>query len=86
MDGKSGEVLGGCKEHLRRGMASLTKIMTCYMVLQLVNLNAAIREETITVSDRAAATNGTRHRSVLLPNFLTSKIFSNFLTCLLVTG
>jgi D-alanyl-D-alanine carboxypeptidase len=86
VDGKSGEVLGGSKAHVRRGMASLTKIMTCYMVLQLVKLNAAIKEEMITVSHRAAATNGTRHRSVLLSNFLTSKIFCNCLTCLLGTG
>ena len=40
-------------------MASLTKIMTCHLVLELAKKNPEILDETITVSERAAAVIGT---------------------------
>ena len=40
-------------------MASLTKMMTCHMVLELAKKNPEIMDETITVSERASAVIGT---------------------------
>jgi D-alanyl-D-alanine carboxypeptidase len=55
VDSESGETLAGSGHQSRRGMASLTKMMTCHMVLELAKLNPDILHETIQVSDRAAS-------------------------------
>lgn len=50
MDGKSGRVLYGKSEDLKRPMASTTKIMTCILALE----NAALGD-TVTASEKAAS-------------------------------
>lgn len=57
-DGKTGKVLWGSKEAEPQTIASTTKIMTAWIVLQLAAENAKTLDEVATVSERAAKTGG----------------------------
>eukprot|EP00826_Nyctotherus_ovalis_P038465 TRINITY_DN3603_c0_g2_i1.p1 TRINITY_DN3603_c0_g2~~TRINITY_DN3603_c0_g2_i1.p1 ORF type:complete len:267 (+),score=47.17 TRINITY_DN3603_c0_g2_i1:70-870(+) len=59
-DSKSGQLLKGKGEHTRREVASLTKIMTAYTVLELANrLLINIKKHVITIDSKSALTMGT---------------------------
>ncbi|MGE3806236.1 MAG: D-alanyl-D-alanine carboxypeptidase family protein, partial [Gemmataceae bacterium] len=57
-DGKTGKLLWGGNETTRRVMASTTKMMTAWIVLQLAAENPKALDEVIVVSERAAKTGG----------------------------
>ena len=57
-DGDSGELLDGAQVNERREMASTTKIMTAYVVLNMVEEQPQIRQELVTFSRRADQTIG----------------------------
>jgi D-alanyl-D-alanine carboxypeptidase (penicillin-binding protein 5/6) len=58
VDGKSGELLAGDEEDVRRDPASTTKIMTAYLVLSLAKKDSRVLKETVTFSERADDTSG----------------------------
>lgn len=58
VDGVTGKVLGGENHAAARPMASTSKIMTAWIVLQLAADDTKILQETITFSERAAKTTG----------------------------
>ncbi|MGH7201489.1 MAG: serine hydrolase, partial [Planctomycetaceae bacterium] len=57
-DGKTGEVLWGSNESDPLHIASTTKIMAAYLVLQLAQESPAVLDETVTFSRRADGTGG----------------------------
>ncbi|TWT78432.1 D-alanyl-D-alanine carboxypeptidase DacB precursor [Posidoniimonas polymericola] len=57
-DAKIGEVLWGYNDSLQRDPASVTKIMTAYLVCQLAEEDPAVLEEVLTFSERADNTSG----------------------------
>jgi D-alanyl-D-alanine carboxypeptidase (penicillin-binding protein 5/6) len=57
-DGKTGKLLGGFNETAPRAIASTTKVMTAYVVLQLAAADAKVLDETVTFSEEAARTPG----------------------------
>ena len=57
-DGRTGELLWGENEDARLDIASTTKIMTAWLVIQLASSDAAVLKETITFSRRADRTPG----------------------------
>jgi len=59
VDGETGEMIGGKCERLNRGIASLTKIMTCYMVIKFAEIEPEILEEYLSVSEKAEKIIGT---------------------------
>ena len=59
-DCKTGELLYGMMEHKKREIASLTKIMTCYVVCKLIReYNVDAKSTYIQVSSLASSMNGT---------------------------
>jgi D-alanyl-D-alanine carboxypeptidase (penicillin-binding protein 5/6) len=60
-DGKTGKLLWGFKEAEPRPIASTTKVMTAWVVLQLASDGKALDEE-VTFSKRAAETRGSSSR------------------------
>ena len=59
-DSKTDSLLFGKLERERREIASLTKIMTCYVVLNLIErFKIDERNEMIEISEQAADTSGT---------------------------
>lgn len=63
-DGKTGKLLWGDNETTRRVMASTTKIMTAWIVLELAAKNPKVLDEVITVSERADKTGGSSAKIV----------------------
>jgi D-alanyl-D-alanine carboxypeptidase (penicillin-binding protein 5/6) len=61
-DGKTGKVLWGSNEAEARPMASTTKIMTAWIVLQLAAGDAKVLDEVVVYSERAAKTTGSSAR------------------------
>src|SRR5438874_4088399 len=61
-DGKTGKFLWGANESETRPIASTTKIMTAWLVLQLAAGDAKVAGETVTFSERAAGTTGSSSR------------------------
>eukprot|EP00826_Nyctotherus_ovalis_P002875 TRINITY_DN10579_c0_g1_i1.p1 TRINITY_DN10579_c0_g1~~TRINITY_DN10579_c0_g1_i1.p1 ORF type:complete len:294 (+),score=83.98 TRINITY_DN10579_c0_g1_i1:200-1081(+) len=60
INGNTGEYFIGCNEHERREIASLTKIMTAYTSMQIINaLDINITESLVEVSFDASLMNGT---------------------------
>jgi D-alanyl-D-alanine carboxypeptidase (penicillin-binding protein 5/6) len=57
-DGKSGRLLWGAREAVPLSMASTTKIMTAWLVVQLAGRNPKVLDEVIAISERAAKTTG----------------------------
>ncbi|MEI4902569.1 hypothetical protein Q8G48_28940, partial [Klebsiella pneumoniae] len=51
-DGKTGELLWGAQESAPRPIASTTKIMTAWVVLQLAAADPKVLDETVTISER----------------------------------
>lgn len=70
LDASSGQVVGGSSHRVRMGMASLTKIMTCHLVVQLAKMDLAVLHELLLVSRHAATVVGTSAR--LLPGDVLS--------------
>jgi len=63
MDGHTGEVLFEKRGHERREMASITKMMTCYVVCKIAQrLQLDVKNTMLTVSMTAAKLNGTSAR------------------------
>jgi serine-type D-Ala-D-Ala carboxypeptidase (penicillin-binding protein 5/6) len=62
VDGKTGKVLWGFNETAARPMASTSKIMTAWIVLRLAADDAALLDDVITFSERAARTPGSSAR------------------------
>jgi serine-type D-Ala-D-Ala carboxypeptidase (penicillin-binding protein 5/6) len=60
LDGNSGLQIDGCNENEPREIASLTKIMTCVIVIQEVIKLKKSFDEYVEVSENAAAIDGTR--------------------------
>lgn len=58
VDGKTGKVLWGAHETEARAIASTTKIMTAWIILQKADKNPKWLDEEIRFSERAAATRG----------------------------
>lgn len=60
MDGRTGEILFGKCENDRREIASMTKIMTCFVVIQIIRKIKLNAEKTmLQVSKNAANIGGT---------------------------
>lgn len=60
-DGNTAELLCGCNEDVRCEMASLTKVMTCYLSLRLVQTSSGLAfDQRVRVSRLAATMPGTR--------------------------
>lgn len=59
VDGNTGELIGGKEEKTPREVASLTKIMTCYLAIQLLSASVS-SDSTVEVSERAGKMTGTR--------------------------
>ena len=60
MDGRTGEILFGKCENDRREIASMTKIMTCFVVIQIIRKIKLNAEKTLLqVSKNAATVGGT---------------------------
>jgi serine-type D-Ala-D-Ala carboxypeptidase (penicillin-binding protein 5/6) len=57
-DGKTGRFLWGSKETEPRAMASTTKIMTAFIILELAAKDPKLLDEILIVSERAAKTGG----------------------------
>jgi len=57
-DGKSGELLWGENADVTRHMASTTKIMTAWIVLQLAEKRSDVLKEIVTISEAADKTSG----------------------------
>lgn len=57
-DGKTGKLLWGSQEALPLTMASTTKIMTAWIVLQLAAADPKLLDEVATISERAAKAGG----------------------------
>jgi serine-type D-Ala-D-Ala carboxypeptidase (penicillin-binding protein 5/6) len=62
IDGKTGKLLGGFHEAEARPIASTTKIMTAWVILQRADKNPKLLDEEIRFSERAAATRGSSCR------------------------
>ena len=58
MDGRTGEILFGKCENDRREIASMTKIMTCFVVIQIIRKIKLNAEKTMLQVSRSAATVG----------------------------
>lgn len=58
-NGRTGELLWGHSADAKRAMASTTKIMTAWLVIQLAEKDASVLDEEVTFSDRADRTAGT---------------------------
>jgi serine-type D-Ala-D-Ala carboxypeptidase (penicillin-binding protein 5/6) len=58
LDGKTGKVLSGSNEAEARPMASTSKIMTAWVVLDLAVSDPKVLDEIVTYSERAAKTTG----------------------------
>ena len=62
-DGRTGEILFGKCENDRREIASLTKIMTCFVVVQIMRkIKLDARKTLLQASKNAATTGGTSAR------------------------
>jgi D-alanyl-D-alanine carboxypeptidase (penicillin-binding protein 5/6) len=61
-DGKTGKMLWGGNETEPRAIASTSKIMTAWVVLQLAAKDARVLDEIVTFSERADKTTGTSCR------------------------
>ncbi len=61
-DGNTGKFLWGSNENEPRPMASTTKVMTAWIVLQLAKDDPKVLDETVVFSDRAAMTIGSSAR------------------------
>ncbi len=61
-DAKTGELLWGENEDEPRDIASTTKIMTAFVVLELAKDSPEVLDETVTFSERADRTRGTSAR------------------------
>ncbi|CAG9311783.1 unnamed protein product [Blepharisma stoltei] len=59
LDGKKGKLLDGKDFENQREIASLTKIMTCYVAVEEINSRGKSFEEYATISKEAAAMTGT---------------------------
>jgi serine-type D-Ala-D-Ala carboxypeptidase (penicillin-binding protein 5/6) len=57
-DGRTGKIVGGFHESEKRAIASITKIMTASIVLQLAEKSPGVLDEMIAFSERAAHTSG----------------------------
>jgi D-alanyl-D-alanine carboxypeptidase (penicillin-binding protein 5/6) len=57
-DGEAGEVLAGFNEDERRDPASVTKIMTAFLVTSLAEKDPSVLDEIVTFSERADGTSG----------------------------
>jgi D-alanyl-D-alanine carboxypeptidase (penicillin-binding protein 5/6) len=62
VDGKTGKLLWGFHETEARAIASTTKIMTAWIILQRADKNPRLLDEEIHFSERAAATRGSSCR------------------------
>src|SRR5262249_53441532 len=62
IDGKTGRPLWGAPEAEARPIASTTKIMTAWIILQRADKNPELLDEEIRFSERAAATRGSSCR------------------------
>ncbi len=62
VNGRTGKMVRGFHETEKRPIASTTKIMTAFIVLQLAEKNPAVLEEEITFSEHAAHTTGSSSR------------------------
>lgn len=62
VDGKTGTLLGGFHEAEARPIASTTKVMTAWVILQRADQNPKLLDEEIRFSERAAATRGSSCR------------------------
>jgi len=62
VDGKTGKVLWGSKESEALAIASTTKIMTAWIVLELASKDDKVLEEKITFSEKASKTTGSSAR------------------------
>jgi D-alanyl-D-alanine carboxypeptidase (penicillin-binding protein 5/6) len=65
VDGKTGKVLRGDNETTARPMASTSKIMTAWLVLQLAAADPRVLDEIVTYSERAAKTIGSSAKLVV---------------------
>jgi D-alanyl-D-alanine carboxypeptidase (penicillin-binding protein 5/6) len=61
-DGRTGRLLWGNGERTALAMASTTKIMTAFIVLELAGRNANVMQEVVAVSDQAGRTPGSAAR------------------------
>src|SRR4051812_28331615 len=61
-DGKTGKFLWGAHENEPRAIASTTKIVTAWCVLRLAEADPKVLDETVTYSEKAAATTGSSAR------------------------
>ena len=61
-DGKTGKVLWGFHESEQRAIASTTKIMTAFIVLELAAKNPALLDQEMTFSESAARIRGSSSR------------------------
>ena len=60
LNAKTGEILSSQQEHERREIASITKVMTAYTAIQIINnLNIDIKQSKIETSYEAASIKGT---------------------------
>lgn len=57
-DGRTGEILFGKCENDRREIASITKIMTCFVVIQIIRKIKLDPQKTLLQVSKAAATVG----------------------------
>jgi D-alanyl-D-alanine carboxypeptidase (penicillin-binding protein 5/6) len=58
----TGEKLWGFNDTFKRQIASMTKIMTCYVVIQMLKNKTILIDEEIQITRRATATIGTTSR------------------------
>jgi serine-type D-Ala-D-Ala carboxypeptidase (penicillin-binding protein 5/6) len=62
LDGKTGKLLWGFNEAEARPIASTTKVMTAWIILQRADKNPKLLDDEVRFSDRAAATRGSSCR------------------------
>jgi D-alanyl-D-alanine carboxypeptidase (penicillin-binding protein 5/6) len=62
LDGKTGKLLWGFNEAEARPIASTTKVMTAWIILQRADKNPKLLDDELRFSDRAAATRGSSCR------------------------
>eukprot|EP00826_Nyctotherus_ovalis_P063667 TRINITY_DN9338_c0_g3_i3.p1 TRINITY_DN9338_c0_g3~~TRINITY_DN9338_c0_g3_i3.p1 ORF type:complete len:301 (-),score=74.66 TRINITY_DN9338_c0_g3_i3:87-989(-) len=63
VNANTGELIGGCHEHERREIASITKVMTAYTAIQIIKgLNINVNESKVETSYEASLVGGTTAR------------------------